>query len=150
MSEPTKAEAGRDPRKEPKPRPAPVPEQEAAQYWAAALEGKLLVQRCTACNHHQLYPRVHCLVCRSPVEWIESAGTGTVYSRTIIRQNMSRSFRHLLPYVVALVDLDEGPRLMTNIVNVPADDVQIGDRVRVRFEPVSDQAALPLFEPDLR
>ena len=143
MTEPT-----RDPRKEPKPRPAPVPEQEAAEYWAATLEGRLLVQRCTACGHHQLYPRVHCLECRSPVTYVESAGKGTIYSRTIIRQNMSRSFRHLLPYVVALVDLDEGPRLMTNIVNVPADDVHIGDRVRVLFEPVSEQAALPLFEPD--
>ena len=135
--------------KEPKPRPAPVPDPEAADFWSATLEGRLLVQRCTTCGHHQLYPRVHCTECRSACELVESSGKGTVYSRTVIRQNLSRSFRHLVPYVVALVDLDEGPRLMTNIVNAVPDDVRIGDRVRVLFEPVSDQAALPLFEPDL-
>ncbi len=74
------------------------------------------------------------------------SGLGTVYSRTVIRQNPTRSFRHLLPLVVALVDLDEGPRLMTNVVGSDPDDVAIGARVRVRFEQVSDEAALPLFE----
>jgi uncharacterized OB-fold protein len=70
-----------------------------------------------------------------------------VYSFTIVRQNFSRSFRHLLPYVVALVDLDEGPRLMTNLVNCDPDGVRIGMPVRVTFEKVSDDASIPLFEP---
>jgi len=86
--------------------------------------------------------------CHGVVEWVTASGRGTVYSRTIIRQNPSRSFSHLLPFVVALVDLDEGPRLMTNIVGCIPEDVRIGDRVRVRFEAVSEAAALPLFEPD--
>ena len=93
-----------------------------------------------------MYARPHCLVCRAPVEWIEASGRGSVYSYTIIRQNPSRSFRHLLPLVVGLVDLAEGPRLMTNIVDCQPDEVRIGAAVQVRFEPVSDQAALPLFE----
>jgi uncharacterized OB-fold protein len=131
---------------EPKPRPAPRPDPESAQYWAATLDGRLVVQRCTSCGHHQLYPRAHCLQCRSPVEWVDASGRGTVYSYTIIRQNFSRAFRDLLPYVVALVDLDEGPRLMTNIVNCDPADVRIGAPVQVHFEPVSDEAALPLFE----
>jgi uncharacterized OB-fold protein len=80
------------------------------------------------------------------VDWVTSAGLGTIYSFTVIRQNPSRSFRHLLPFVVALVDLDEGPRMMSNIVGCDPADVVIGARVRVRFEPVSEQAALPLFE----
>jgi uncharacterized OB-fold protein len=80
------------------------------------------------------------------LEWVDVSGLGTVYSRTVIRQNPTRSFRHLLPLVVALVDLDEGPRLMTNVVGSDPDDVVIGARVRVRFEHASDQAALPLFE----
>jgi uncharacterized OB-fold protein len=129
-----------------KPRPAPIPDAESAPYWAATVEGRLMVQRCTACGHCQLYGRPHCLLCRAPVEWIEATGRGTVYSFTIIRQNPSRSFRHLLPFVVALIDLDEGPRLMSNIVGCEPDAVQIGAAVQVRFEPVSDQAALPLFE----
>jgi hypothetical protein len=79
------------------------------------------------------------------VEWVEATGRGTIYSYTVIRQNPSRSFRHLLPFVVALVDLDEGPRLMSNIVECDPDDVHIGAAVTVRFEPVSENAALPLF-----
>lgn len=131
---------------ETKPRPAPRPDEESGRYWAATLEGRLLVQRCERNGHHQLYARHHCVVCRSPVSWTESSGRGTVYSYTVIRQNPSRSFRHLIPFVVALVDLEEGPRLMTNIVGCDPEDVSIGAPVKVRFEPVSDQAALPLFE----
>jgi uncharacterized OB-fold protein len=131
---------------ETKPRPAPRPDPESAPYWSATLDGRLVVQRCTSCGHHQLYARAHCLVCRSRVEWVDASGRGTIYSYTVIRQNFSRAFRDLLPYVVALVDLDEGPRLMTNIVGSAAEDVRIGDAVQVRFEPVSDEAALPLFE----
>jgi hypothetical protein len=71
-----------------------------------------------------------------------------VYSFTVIRQNFSRSFRHLIPYVVALVDLDEGPRVMTNLVGIDPDDVRIGMRVRVRSEQVSEEASVPLFEPE--
>jgi uncharacterized OB-fold protein len=131
---------------EPKPRPAPRADPESTPYWSATLEGRLVVQQCVACGHHQLYARAHCLVCRSAVEWVPASGRGTVYSYTVIRQNMSRSFRHLLPYVVALVDLDEGPRLMTNIVGCDPADVACGAPVEVRFEPVSEEAALPLFE----
>lgn len=79
--------------------------------------------------------------------WVDVSGRGTVYSYTVIRQNFSRAFRALLPYVVALVDLDEGPRLMTNIVGCDPGAVRIGLPVRVRFEPVSDEAWLPCFEP---
>jgi hypothetical protein len=132
---------------EAKPRPAPRPDPESASYWAASVEGRLVVQRCTACGHHQLYARAHCLACRSPVEWVDVSGRGTIYSYTVIRQNFSRAFRELLPYVVALVDLDEGPRLMTNIVNCEPGDVRVGMPVSVRFEAVSDEAALPMFEP---
>jgi uncharacterized OB-fold protein len=134
------------PAEEVKARPAPRPDEESAPYWSATLEKQLLVQRCETCGHHQLYARPHCLVCRSAVTWVEASGRGTVYSYTVIRQNPSRSFRHLIPFVVALVDLEEGPRLMTNIVGCEPEAVSIGAPVRVRFESVSDQAALPLFE----
>lgn len=138
--------AARDERP-PKPRPAPVPDPDSEPYWSAALEGRLLVQRCGTCAAHQLYPRDRCISCRGPVEWVEASGRGTVYSFTIIRQNYSRSFKHLIPYVVALVDLDEGPRLMTNIVGCDPDSVGIGMRVQATFEQVSDQAAIALFTP---
>jgi uncharacterized OB-fold protein len=136
-----------DKKREPKPRPAPVADAETEPYWNAANEGRLVVQRCTSCGNHQLYPRWRCLRCRGEVQWVDASGGGTVYSFTVVRQNFSRPFRDLLPYVVALVDLDEGPRLMTNIVGCDPDDVRIGMSVRVRFEAVNDDSTIPLFEP---
>ena len=129
-----------------KPRPAPIPDAESAPFWAATVDGRLVIQRCSACGHTQLYARPHCLVCRQPVEWVDATGRGTIYSYTVIRQNPSRSFRHLLPFVVALVDLEEGPRLMTNVVGCAPEDVAIGAAVQVTFEAVSEAASLPLFE----
>jgi uncharacterized OB-fold protein len=126
-----------------------VPDVESAAFWAGTVDGKLLVQECSICAHRQLYGRSLCTNCHNAaLTWVETSGRGTVYSRTIIRQNPSRSFRHMIPFVVALIDLDDGPRLMSNVVGAPADDVRIGDRVRVVFEPASDAAALPLFELD--
>lgn len=132
----------------PKPRPAPAPEPESAEYWAALRQGRLLVQRCQDCGHHQLYPRDRCVACRGPVAFVEASGRATVYSFTVVRQQYQRPFRDWVPYVVALVDLEEGPRLMTNVVGVDPEDVSIGMAVRARFEPVSEEAGIALFEPD--
>jgi uncharacterized protein len=133
----------------PKPRPAPVPDPESAEYWAALRDGRLLVQHCRECGANQLYPRDRCLQCRGPVDWVESSGRGTVYSYTVIRQNYSRPFRDWIPYVVALIDLEEGPRIMSNVVGVDPDHVHVGMTVKVgRFESVSEEAGIALFEPE--
>lgn len=131
----------------PKPRPAPTPDAESAPYWSAAHEGRLEVQRCTRCGNHQLYPRDHCIVCRGPVEWVRASGRGKVYSFTVIRQNYARPFRDQIPYVVALVDLEEGPRLMTNIVGCDPSEVSIDMPVEATFETVSEEAGIALFTP---
>jgi len=131
----------------PKPRPAPHPDPDSAVYWSAAHDGRLVVQRCDSCGAKQLYPRDHCVVCRGPVSWIDASGEATVYSFTVIRQNHSRPFRDLIPYVVALVDLKEGPRVMTNIVDCDPDTVHIGMKVRATFETVSEEAGIALFTP---
>ena len=131
----------------PKPRPAPVPDADSAPYWAAAHDGRLVVQRCERCGAYQLYARDRCLACRGPVAWVEASGRGTVYSFTVIRQNYSRPFRDWIPYVVALVDLEEGPRLMTNIVGCAPEDVHVGLAVHATFEAVSDDAGIALFTP---
>jgi uncharacterized OB-fold protein len=132
-----------------KPRVAPIPDAESEPFWSGTLDGKLLVQECSMCGQRQLYGRSLCTNCHSAaLNWIETSGRGTIYSRTIIRQNPSRSFKHMIPFVVALIDLDEGPRMMSNVIGTPAEEVNIGDRVRVTFETVSDAAALPLFELD--
>jgi uncharacterized OB-fold protein len=129
-----------------RPRPAPRADAESAPYWDAAAEDRLAVQRCTVCGHMQLYPRPWCLRCRGAVEWIGASGLGTVYSFTVIRQNFLQPFRDELPYVVALVDLDEGPRLMTNVVGCEPDAVTVGARVRAQFLAVADDARVPVFE----
>ena len=130
-----------------KPREGPPDDLEMAPYWAATLDGRLTVQRCVPHGHTQLYARPHCVTCRGEVRWEDASGFATVYSFTVLRQHYSRSLRHLLPMVVALVDLEEGPRIMTNLVNVDPADVHVGMRVEVYFERVSEHAALPCFTP---
>lgn len=131
----------------PKPRPAPVADHDSAPYWQALHDGRLLVQRCQNCHEFQLYPRDRCLACRGPVAFVEASGRGTIYSFTVIRQNYARPFRDWIPYVVALVDLEEGPRVMTNLVDCDPDAVQVGMPVEARFEVVSDDAGIALFTP---
>ncbi len=107
-----------------------------APFWEAAGRRELVVQRCGSCGHHQFYPRPFCLACESPdVGWVRAAGTGTIYSMTTVHMQVAPEFEP--PYVVAIVELDEGPRLMTNIIGGPA---RIGDRVRVAWR---ERAGLP-------
>ena len=129
-----------------RPRPAAVADAESQPYWDAVRDGRLLVQRCTN-GHQQLYPRPHCIVCRAAVDWVDAVGRGAVYSFTVIHQNFARPWRDMVPYVVALVDLEEGPRLMTNIEGCDPSDVRIGAAVRFRPEPAGDDGAVPVFEP---
>jgi uncharacterized OB-fold protein len=131
----------------PKPRPAPIPDHDSAVYWQGLHDGKLLVQKCQDCHEFQLYPRDRCLACRGPVAFVEATGRGTIYSFTVIRQNYSRPFRDWIPYVVALVDLEEGPRLMTNLIDCDPDALQVGMAVEASFEAVSDVAGIALFSP---
>lgn len=109
-------------------------------WWRAAGKRRLLVQRCESCGAHQLYPRPFCLRCESrDVAWVESLGQGCVYSQTTVRVPVVSWLTP--PYVVALVELDEGPRLLTNLVG-PA--CSIGDRVEVCWD-VRDDLVVPLF-----
>jgi uncharacterized OB-fold protein len=112
-----------------------------APFWAAAAEHKLLIQRCAACGTHQFYPRPFCLSCGGrQVEWVEAAGTGTVHATTRVHLQVLSDLEP--PYIVALVELDEGPRLVTNLVEPTP---SIGDRVEVRWRERSDAPPLPVF-----
>jgi uncharacterized protein len=113
----------------------------SAPFWAAASERKLLIQRCAACRAHQFYPRPLCVACGAlDVRWVQAKGEGTVYSMTTVRVPVTPELPP--PYVVALVELDEGPRLLTNLVG---DGLAIGDRVRVQWRERGDQPPLPVF-----
>lgn len=99
-------------------------------FWEAATHSRLVLQRCRDCAHYQFYARPFCLACQSEeVEWVEAAGTGIIYSLTTVRMGVLDELPP--PYQVALVELDEGPRFLSTIVD---NDGAIGDRVQVRWQ----------------
>ncbi|QKC99533.1 hypothetical protein EB231_13425 [Mesorhizobium sp. NZP2298] len=105
------------------------------------MERRLTVQRCTACGSHQFYPRPFCLSCEATeLEWVGAKGSGTIYSLTTVRMPVSEDLAP--PYLLALVDLDEGPRLLTNI---EAESAGIGDRVTVAWRRRDGLPPLPVF-----
>jgi len=129
-------------------KPLPLVRAETAPFWEAARAGRLVFQECTACGGRQLFPRLVCHRCLGTgLRWVESSGRGTVLSHTTIHQAAHPAFAADVPYVYALVELDEGPRLPTNIVGVAPDTVRIGMPVRVVFTPVTTAISLPHFTP---
>ena len=112
-----------------------------APFWAAARERRLLIQRCDACGAHQFYPRPLCLKCGVlGMRWVQVRGEGVVYSMTTVRVPVTPEL--VPPYAVALVELDEGPRLLTNLVG---EGLAIGDRVSVQWRERADLPPLPVF-----
>jgi uncharacterized OB-fold protein len=128
------------------PTPAPQVNSETKPFWDATADGKLLLPRCTACGLVIWYPRAFCPECSSfDVEWFEATGRGTIYSFTVNRRGQG-DYRDLA-YVLAYVELEEGPRLLTNIVDAEFDKLQIGQAVEVVFHPTPAGPALPRFRP---
>lgn len=131
-------------------RPLPNAQQpDTADFWTATQAGELRYQQCSDCATVVWYPRAHCPGCiDGTLEWRQASGQGTIYTYSVIRQSYHPFFRHQVPYVVAYVDLDEGPRVLSNIVGLdnPDTDVEIGQRVAVQWE-VHDALSIPLFAP---
>ena len=126
----------------------PIPDAETEPYWAGARAGKLMLKRCKACDRPFFYPRSHCPRCwSSDTDWMQASGRGTIYSFTVISHHDVRPFKDWIPYVVALVELAEGPRLVTHIVGVEPAAVQVGQPVEVVFERIDDAITLPKFRP---
>ena len=133
-------------------KPLPAITTEAKPFWDGAAQQKLVMQRCQACNAWVWTPRPACNECGSEkIEWTPMSGKGQVYSFTVIRQIAGRAaslaFQNDIPYVVAWVDLDEGPRMITNIIGCPVEDVKLGMKVSVAFEQASKDVWLPKFKP---
>jgi len=127
---------------------APERTAETAPFWDACAGGRLVLPRCDRCHELVWYPRRFCPFCASTsLSWVELSGRGTIYSATVIRQGQG-PYRGVGPYCLAYVELDEGPRMLTNIVGVDPTRVEIGQRVRVQFDPAGDDDALPRFAPD--
>jgi len=127
-------------------RPLPIPTAETAHYWGAALEGTLKIQHCRACARHQFYPRRFCTQCLSEeIEWVKASGFGRVYTYTVCHVAGHPAFETRVPYAIGMIELDEGVRMLAGIVASELDQLAIGARVQVCFEPVSTEIALPMF-----
>jgi hypothetical protein len=126
----------------------PAPDRDTQPFWDACRAHRLLVQQCGACEHVFHYPRPFCPRCWSPrVAWIEASGRGTLYTYSVIHRHDLPPFSDRVPFVAAMVDLDEGPRLTTNLVDCDVDTIDIGMRVAVDFRPISDDVTIPVFRP---
>ncbi len=113
-------------------------------FWEAAAQRRLVVQRCADCGAHQLYARPFCLACMSDaIDWVDAAGTGTIHSATTVRIPVTPELEP--PYDVALVELDEGPRVLSILGEGEA---RIGDRVHIDWRERDDAPPLPNFVPD--
>lgn len=125
---------------------APVVTPETEPFWAATAEGRLHLPRCVTCSTVVWYPRDHCPAGHDTVEWVDVEPTGTVYSFSVVRRGQGR-WKDVSPYVVAYVDLDAGPRMLTNLVEVDPDAVAVGMPVTAVFDPTDDGPALVRFRP---
>ena len=129
------------------PAPAPVVTQETASFWAATAEGRFQLQRCNACDTEIWFPRRHCPSCWSQdLSVFDASGNGTVYSFTVIRKG-AMLYKESAPFVVAYVELAEGPRVMTNIVDCDPETVRIGMPVSIVWHDTGKGNALYRFRP---
>ncbi len=119
--------------------PIPKPNADTQPFWDAAREKRLIYQFCRDCEKPQFYPRSLCVHCHgSELEWRESAGRGNIVTYTQVMRPPLKAFNEMTPYVIALVDLDEGFRMMVNIVDLTDADVAIGSAIKIIFQTVED------------
>jgi uncharacterized protein len=128
-------------------RPVPLLDSVTRPFWEATKRSELLVQECPECGHRQFYPRSICTVCGAVPGWMTSEGKGVVHTFTVVRQTGAYPFNQWTPYAIAVVELDEGPRIMGGVIGCAVDDVRIGMRVEVEFVSLNDEAALPFWRP---
>jgi uncharacterized OB-fold protein len=127
-------------------KPLPDVDDDSRPFWEGACRHELMLQRCNECHRAIHYPRSVCPHCGSlSIKWFQASGLGTIYSYTVARFPAGPSFVDAVPLVVALIDLDEGVRMMTNLLN-DASDVRIGSRVEVVFDDVAPDFTFPKFK----
>ena len=126
----------------------PIPDAETEAFWRGTKEGKFLLRHCNVCGRDHFYPRHYCPFCWSEdCEWRPAHGRGRVYSYTVIHHNEAPPFNEMLPYIVALIELDENVRVTSNVVECTPDMIHVGMPVEVVYERVTDDVTLPKFRP---
>ncbi|HMC43358.1 MAG TPA: Zn-ribbon domain-containing OB-fold protein [Acidimicrobiales bacterium] len=126
----------------------PTPDPSTEPFWDAARQGRLVIRRCQACRRAHFYPRPFCPSCWSDqVSWEEASGRATLYTWSVVYQNDLPPFGERVPYVAAVVDLEEGPRMMTNVVDCAFEQLRVGMSLEVTFRVETEEISLPVFRP---
>lgn len=129
-------------------KPAPIVNEWARPFWEAAKEHRLTIQKCRDCEKHIFYPRMACPYCFSlNLQWVNASGRGTVYSYTVVENNSPSAFAKDIPYVVAVVRLEEGVQMLSNVVGCEPAELRCDMPVEVTFEQLDDEFTLPKFKP---
>jgi uncharacterized OB-fold protein len=127
-------------------KPLPLQTEDSAEFWEGTKRGELLLQRCSSCGHLRFPPAVVCARCWSlDSTWQKTGGRGRIHTFIVVHRPQHPAFFEDAPYNVAIVELDEGPRLHTRIVGTPSEALAIGLRVEVAFEKVDDDVTMPYF-----
>lgn len=129
-------------------KPVPIPSVESKPYWTGLKEGRLLIPKCGECGNFWFPSSLHCPHCNAAnFSWEPSSGRGKVFSYVVFHRVYHPAFSEEVPYVVALIELEEGPRLISNLVEIKPDDVQCDMPVSVVFEKIANNMTLPKFRP---
>ena len=129
-------------------KPIPQADERWQPFFDGTRNGQLMIQRCQGCETYHSPGTVRCTECWSEsLEWVQASGQGTLFTYSVVHHAPHPAFRSEVPFVIAVVELEEGPRLNTNIVGGPNDQLQVGMPVQVAFEALSDEISIPKFHP---
>ena len=129
-------------------KPLPIIDEDNEEFWASCKRREMRLQQCSDCGYWRYYPTPVCHQCGSfNHEWKKVSGRGTVYTYSVVYRPASPAFAEDVPYVYAVVELQEGPMMPTNVVGIEPEKVEIGMPVKVTYDDVTDEVTLPKFEP---
>ena len=131
-------------------KPLPVPQPESEHYWQQAAAGKLVIQKCQECGEAQFYPRVLCAHCGGQsLEWLECSGRANLFTFAIVHVPPHPGFAGEVPYITAIVELEEGVKMPSQVIGIEPDpaEIHIGMPLQVVFEKATDEISLPVFQP---
>jgi uncharacterized protein len=129
-------------------KPIPVPSAESQAYWDGLRDRKLLMPRCDACGNYWFPPSLLCPHCNATNwTWTSTSGRGRIFSYVVYHRIYHPGFADEVPYAVAVIELDEGPRMVSNVIGIAPDKLACDLRVQVVYQPITDTITLPKFKP---
>ena len=131
-----------------KPLPLPANSKLTQPYWDGAKRHELMMQRCLKCAQIFFYPREVCPECLSPeLEWTKLSGRGRLHSYTVVHQPANKGFMEDVPYIFAMIQLNEGPKMVSNLVEIDSSEVEVDMMVEAVFDDVTEEITLIKFKP---